>query len=236
MAIDSYTQFENRRLASAIEKATGTPIKTTLEKLNVPKTPVETKTEKKIVSTYKDAKGNTIAVYDDGTSEIIAKGTQKTIVSTYTDPKTGDVIAVYDDGTTSVISKGKAQGGTSSAYDLLFEQFSQYGLSALVEPLKQFIIEGVSPAELTLRLRNTDAYKKRFAANAQRIGKGLAALSEAEYIALEDQYQNIMRNYGLPASYYARGDMGRQEGFEKDRKSTRLNSSHVSESRMPSSA
>ena len=24
-----------------------------------------------------------------------------------------------------------------------------------------------------------------------------------------------MRNYGLPASYYARGDMGRQEGFEK---------------------
>lgn len=24
-----------------------------------------------------------------------------------------------------------------------------------------------------------------------------------------------MREYGLPASYYARGDMGRQEGFEK---------------------
>jgi len=43
----------------------------------------------------------------------------------------------------------------------------------------------------------------------------LNALSEAEYIGLEDQYQNIMRNYGLPAAYYTRGDMGRQEGFEK---------------------
>ena len=102
-----------------------------------------------------------------------------------------------------------------SAYNLLFEQFQQYGLGALVEPLKNFIVEGLSPAEFTLRLRDTDAYKKRFAANQQRIAKGLRALSEAEYIGLEDQYQNIMRNYGLPESYYTRGDMGRQEGFEK---------------------
>ena len=102
-----------------------------------------------------------------------------------------------------------------SAYNLLFEQFSQYGLGALVEPLKNLIIEGLSPAEFTLRLRDTDAYKKRFAANAQRINRGLRALSEAEYIGLEDQYQNVMRRYGLPENYYTRGDMGRQEGFEK---------------------
>ena len=84
-----------------------------------------------------------------------------------------------------------------------------------MKPLQEFIVEGLSPAEFTLRLRETDAYKKRFAANAQRINKGLRALSEAEYITLEDQYQNVMRNYGLPASYYARGDMGVQQGFEK---------------------
>ena len=102
-----------------------------------------------------------------------------------------------------------------SAYDLLFEQFSRYGMSSLVEPLKQFIQQGISSSEFTLRLRDTDAYKKRFAANASRIAKGLSALNEAEYIGLEDQYQNIMREYGLPASYYARGEMGRQEGFEK---------------------
>lgn len=106
-------------------------------------------------------------------------------------------------------SKGK------SAYDLLFEQFNQYGMGALVTPLKDLIQEGLSSSELAIRLRDTDAYKKRFAANAQRLAKGLSALSEAEYIGLEDQYQNIMRQYGLPASYYARGEMGRQEGFEK---------------------
>lgn len=108
----------------------------------------------------------------------------------------------------------KRQQGLS-AYTLLLEQFNQYGLGALVEPLKGFITEGLSPAEFTIRLRDTDAYKKRFAANAQRVAKGLRALSEAEYINLEDGYQDIMRRYGLPESYYTRGDMGRQEGFEK---------------------
>jgi hypothetical protein len=102
-----------------------------------------------------------------------------------------------------------------SAYDLLYSQFKQYGLEALVEPLKGLVISNVSPSEFTIRLRDTDAYKKRFAANASRVAKGLSALNEAEYIGLEDQYQNIMRQYGLPASYYTRGDMGRQEGFEK---------------------
>ena len=102
-----------------------------------------------------------------------------------------------------------------SAYSLLYQEFAQYGLGALVEPLQSYIQEGLSPAEFTLRLRETPAYKKRFAANAQRVAKGLGALTEAEYIGLEDQYQNIMRNYGLPASYYEKGDMGVQPGFEK---------------------
>lgn len=110
--------------------------------------------------------------------------------------------------------EAKRQAG-QSAYNLLFEQFNQYGLGALVKPLEDLIVQGLSPAEFTLRLRDTDAYKKRFTANQQRINRGLRALSEAEYITLEDQYQNIMRNYGLPETYYTRGDMGRQEGFEK---------------------
>jgi hypothetical protein len=112
------------------------------------------------------------------------------------------------------LAEEKRRAG-QSAYDLLFGQFSQYGMGALVEPLKQFIQQGMSSSEFTLRLRDTDAYKKRFAANAERISKGLSAIDEATYIDLEDQYQNVMRNYGLPTSYYTRGDMGRQEGFEK---------------------
>jgi hypothetical protein len=102
-----------------------------------------------------------------------------------------------------------------SAYDLLMEEFSNYGLGGLVENIKGLVQENVSPSEFAIRLRQTDAYKKRFAANAQRIAQGLGAISEAEYIALEDQYQNVMRQYGLPDTYYTKGDMGRQEGFEK---------------------
>jgi hypothetical protein len=102
-----------------------------------------------------------------------------------------------------------------SAYDLLLSEFNQYGLGSLVEPLKGLIVSGPDSAQLTLALRQTDQYKKRFAANAQRIASGLRALSEAEYLNLEDDYQGIMRNYGLPATYYTKDSMGRQEGFEK---------------------
>ena len=107
--------------------------------------------------------------------------------------------------------KGKRQ----SAYDLLYDEFAQYGLGSLVEPLKGLITSGASPSEFTIRLRESEPYKKRFAANAQRVATGLRAISEAEYIGLEDQYQEVMRQYGLPASYYERGEMGIQEGFTK---------------------
>jgi hypothetical protein len=102
-----------------------------------------------------------------------------------------------------------------SAYDILLSEFNQYGLGSLVEPLKSLIVSGPSSSELTLALRATDAYKKRFSANADRIAKGLSALNEREYLGLEDQYQSIMRNYGLPASYYAKDSMGTQAGFNQ---------------------
>jgi len=105
--------------------------------------------------------------------------------------------------------------GKNSAYDLLLAQFRLYGLEALITPLQDLITNDTSEGELTIMLRETPAYQKRFAANKTRIAAGLRALNEAEYLSMEDKYQTIMRNYGLPASYYAKGDLGRQEGFEK---------------------
>jgi hypothetical protein len=101
-----------------------------------------------------------------------------------------------------------------SAYDLLYSEFDRYGLGSLVTPLKDLITSGVSPSEFTLRLRETDAYKKRFIANEARIKNGLRALSENEYIRNEDAYQEVMRRRGLPPEYYAKGDLGVQKGFE----------------------
>jgi hypothetical protein len=101
-----------------------------------------------------------------------------------------------------------------SAYDILYGQFNKYGMASLIEPLKKFIQDGLSQAELTLKLRETPQYQERFAANALRIKNGFAAIDEATYLGLEDKYQTIMQNYGLPESYYQRGALGKQAGFE----------------------
>jgi len=107
------------------------------------------------------------------------------------------------------------EASARSAYALLLSEFSRYGLEALVTPLQDLIKQGLSGPEFQIALRNTDAYQKRFIANADRIKKGLTALSPAEYLALEDGYQSIMRNYGLPASYYTKDSLGTQAGFNK---------------------
>lgn len=139
----------------------------------------------------------------------------KTVVNTFTNAQ-GQQIAVFSDGTTAVIGQGKdVISERKSAFDLLRQEFERYGLGSLVGDTLALAQEGVSPAEFSLRLRQTEPYKKRFAANATRIKSGLSALSEAQYVALEDQYQNIMRQYGLPKSMYATGDMGIQSGLEQ---------------------
>jgi hypothetical protein len=102
-----------------------------------------------------------------------------------------------------------------SAYDILYNEFNKYGLGSLVEDIKGLIQSNVSPSQFSLELQNTNAYKQRFAANQDRIKAGLKALTPAEYIGLEDQYQNIMRTYGMPSTYYTKDGTGKQAGFEK---------------------
>jgi len=117
----------------------------------------------------------------------------------------------------AILADKKVRG--QSAFDFLKLQLTGLGIGDLVSPLEELIKEGISSDEMTLRLMNdpkyNKAYKARFAANDARIAAGLRALSPAEYIDLEDQYQNIMRNYGLPASYYTKDSTGKQVGFEK---------------------
>lgn len=152
----------------------------------------------------------------------------KKLTSTYTDPSTGDIIDVYDngDGTTSTTIRAKGtkaadaaasnaatQANRQSAYDILYEEFNKYGLGQLVNDIKGLIISGAPKSEYTMRLRESPTYQKRFAANASRVANGLRALDEATYVGMEDQYQNIMRNYGLPADYWKTDELGTQKGF-----------------------
>jgi hypothetical protein len=107
-----------------------------------------------------------------------------------------------------------AQLQRKSAYDVLYDEFKKYGLESLVEDVKGLIMTATSDSELTLALRNSENYKKRFAANIKRVANGFKAIDEATYLGLEDKYQQIAQNYGLPSKYYSRGQLGVQQYFE----------------------
>jgi hypothetical protein len=135
--------------------------------------------------------------------------------TTLTDEQIRENERAYQRQQDAAIEAEKKRRTGQSAYDLLLAEFNRYGLGTLLDDVKDLIVTGADEASLTLALRQTKAYQARFAANKDRINSGLRALSEAEYVTLEDQYQNVMRNYGLPATYYTKDATGKQAGFEK---------------------
>jgi hypothetical protein len=152
------------------------------------------------------------------------------LVSTYTDPETGDIVDIYDDGSESIRKKGtlvadataaakataaERLAGRTSAYDILKAKFKEFGLESLVTDAQNAILNSDSDAERTLALRGSKGYQTRFAANAKRIANGFAAIDEGTYLALEDRYQQIVQNYGMPEKYYKRGELGVQQYFEE---------------------
>lgn len=164
--------------------------------------------KKTVSSVVKQSDGSSVVTYSDGSKVTLPAGSAV--------PAVGSSATTTTTSNTSEAATKAAedQAKRQSAYDLLYSEFDQYGLGSLVTPLKDLITSGASPSEFTIRLRETDAYKKRFAANEARIKNGLRALSEAEYIRNEDNYQEVMRRRGLPPEYYAKGDLGVQRGFE----------------------
>jgi hypothetical protein len=84
-----------------------------------------------------------------------------------------------------------------SAFDLLRSEMDALGLGALVEPLRGLIQKDVGAAEFAIQLRQSEAYKARFAANEGRLKKGLRILTPGEYLRVEDAYRQTLRTYGL---------------------------------------
>ena len=84
-----------------------------------------------------------------------------------------------------------------SIYSSMADRFNKYGLTGLANKIKELAIAGATEATITLQLQETPEYQQRFAANADRIKKGLAALTPAEYVNVEDSYRQVLRAYGL---------------------------------------
>lgn len=86
---------------------------------------------------------------------------------------------------------------TTSALAVLQARFAQYGLGTLATTIKNLAVDGATEDTISLQLQETPEYKTRFKANETRIKKGLQVLSPAQYLALEDDYRQILRAYGL---------------------------------------
>ncbi|HRD41686.1 MAG TPA: hypothetical protein PLI52_02835 [Prochlorococcaceae cyanobacterium AMR_MDS_5431] len=84
-----------------------------------------------------------------------------------------------------------------SAFAILQDAFKTYNLESLAPVIQQFMVEGISAEEASLRLRETDAYKQRFAGNQGRIAKGLSAYTPVEYLQAEETYQNLLKANNL---------------------------------------
>lgn len=91
----------------------------------------------------------------------------------------------------------KVAAQRESVGKIIADRFAQYGLSSLGTKVLDLARKGYTEATITLELQNTDEYKARFAANAERQKKGLSVLSPAEYLSVEDAYRQTLRAYGL---------------------------------------
>lgn len=84
--------------------------------------------------------------------------------------------------------------------EIIKQTLQQWGLDTLAPLLDQLGRSGAGADEINLRIQQSPEYAQRFAGNAERVAKGLGALSPAEYIGLEGQYRQITSQ--LPPGFY----------------------------------
>lgn len=108
------------------------------------------------------------------------------------------------------------QADRRSAFEIMKERFASMGLSELgteieniykgtgVDRFGKAITEiPTSESAFYLQLLNTKSYYDRFGKiNEDRVKGGYKALDEKTILGLEDQYQNVIKAYGLPAGFY----------------------------------
>jgi len=139
---------------------------------------------------------------------------------TVTDPITGITT------TTTMVSNGRGgsfpqvtTGGSSSitnastssadAFATLTLLLNSYGLDSLGPTLQSLMKSGLTAQEALVKIKYDKtinpatgqawnaAYTTRFAGNANRVANGLNAITEAQYLSLEDSYANTLKSYGL---------------------------------------
>ena len=88
-----------------------------------------------------------------------------------------------------------------SAKAIIGKMLADWGLGKLTDWATGQIAAGNTNI-LPQLLRDTTEYKERFSGNGRRVASGQNALSEQNYLQLEDHYRDLMKQYGLPEGFY----------------------------------
>ena len=116
------------------------------------------------------------------------------------------------EGSIEFDASGVPNAGT--AREILRTGLAAYGLEGLYDAIWTKYTRGeVDPENsdaFIYSLKEEPAYKQRFAANEIRKAKGLPELLPSTYLAMEQEYKNVMSFNGLSQSYY-----GDQEKLNK---------------------
>lgn len=96
-----------------------------------------------------------------------------------------------------ILKAGLAQYGLEGVYDALWTKYTRGE------------IDTTNSDAFIYSLKDEPVYKQRFAANEIRKAKGLPELLPSTYIAMEQEYKNVMSYNGLSQSYY--GDQAKLE-------------------------
>jgi hypothetical protein len=94
------------------------------------------------------------------------------------------------------------KGEQRDAYLALKALFHQYDLDSLAPKIFEYVQQGYGADTISILLQDTKEYKARFAANEERVKKGLAVLSPAEYLSTEAAYRQLLQSSGMPPGFY----------------------------------
>jgi len=80
--------------------------------------------------------------------------------------------------------------------------FNEEDIAGLVDFIKESLIMGDDAVTITQRLRERPEYERRFPAMKLRQAAGFNAISELQYLELEDSYRQTLRAANMPAGFY----------------------------------
>jgi hypothetical protein len=117
--------------------------------------------------------------------------------------------------TSSMTDQSANQRASASSY--LQDILIQYGLGSLASSVDSLINQwGTNTGVIANQLRNTDAYKTRFAGMLALQAKGVTDVrNESEYIGLESQYRQVFRDAGIQDYIGTAGSQTEQQNIAK---------------------